>query len=86
MLNQFVADPDVMTRHTCEYGTKRFPSLQPLIDQIDFTNWILEGQLGIFENCDKLHLLSDDNFHPSEEGYTHWIDKFVARLKNDKIL
>jgi hypothetical protein len=86
MLNQFVADPTVMARHTCEYGTQRFPSLQPLIDQIDFTNWILEDQLGIFENCDKLNLLGEDNFHPSEEGYNYWTDKFITRLKNDKIL
>jgi hypothetical protein len=86
MLNQFVADPAVMTRHTCEYGATRFPSLQKLIDQIDFTNWILEDQLGMFENCDRLNLLAEDQFHPNDQGYGYWIDKFVARLKNDKIL
>lgn len=86
MINQFVSDPKIMTRHTCEYGAKRFPSLQPLIDQIDFDNWILEDQLGIFENCDRLNLLSEDNFHPSEEGYIYWINKFITQLKNDKIL
>jgi hypothetical protein len=86
MLNQFVADPEVMVRHTCEYGATRFPSLQKLIDQIDFDNWILEDQRGIFENCDKLNLLAEDNFHPSQEGYSYWINKFVTRLKNDKIL
>jgi hypothetical protein len=86
MLNQFVADPNTMTRHTCEYGTQRFPSLQPLVDQIDFTNWILEDQLGMFETCNQLNLISEDGFHPSGEGYNYWIDKFVAQLKNDKIL
>ena len=86
MLNQFIADPTVMATHTCEYGTQRFPSLQPLIDQIDFTNWILEDQLGMFETCARLDLISEDGFHPSAEGYNYWIDKFVTRLKNDKIL
>ncbi len=86
MLNQFVADPEVMTRHTCEYGSQRFPSLQKLIDQIDFGNWILEDQQGIFENCARLGLLSNDGFHPNEQGYSYWINKFVAQLKNDKIL
>ena len=57
-----------------------------LIDQIDFTNWILEDQLGMFETCARLNLLSDDGFHPSGEGYNYWIDKFVTQLKNDKIL
>lgn len=86
MLNQFVANPTVMARHTCEYGTQRFPGLQKLIDQIDFSNWILEDQLGMFETCSKLDLLSEDGFHPNQQGYNYWIDKFVARLKNDKIL
>ena len=75
-----------MAHHTCEYGTQRFPGLQKLIDQIDFGNWILEDQQGIFETCARLDLIGTDGFHPSGEGYTHWIDKFVARLKNDKIL
>lgn len=86
MLNQTIADPATMVRHTCEYGTQRFPSLQKLIDQIEFDNWILEDQLGIFETCSKLNLLSEDEFHPSEAGYSYWINKFVDRLKNDKIL
>jgi hypothetical protein len=86
MLNQFVADPTVMSRHTCEYGATRFPGLQKLIDQIDFDAWILEDQRGMFENCDRLNLLDDDHFHPSAQGYSYWINKFVARLKNDKIL
>jgi putative lipoic acid-binding regulatory protein len=86
MINQFVADPNTMMQHTCEYGTQRFPNLQKLVDQIDFSNWILENQLGIFENCARLNLLSEDNFHPAEQGYIYWIDKFIARLKNDKIL
>jgi hypothetical protein len=86
MLNQFVSDPDVMAKHTCEYGVQRFPSLQKLVDQIDFSNWILEDGLGMFETCSKLDLLSEDGFHPNEQGYSYWIDKFVARLKNDKIL
>ena len=86
MLNQFVADPDTMAQHTCEYGTQRFPNLEKLVDQIDFTNWILEDQMGMFETCAQLNLLSDDGFHPNGEGYNYWIDKFVAQLKNDKIL
>lgn len=86
MLNQFVADPDNMAQHTCEYGTDRFASLKPLIDQIDFSTWILDNQLGMFETCSNLNLIGDDGFHPSGEGYKYWTGLFVDRLKNDKIL
>lgn len=86
MINQFLSDSTKMMQHTCEYGTQRFPNLQKLVNRIDFSNWILENQLGIFENCARLNLLSEDNFHPAEQGYTYWINKFITRLNNDKIL
>jgi hypothetical protein len=86
MINQFKADPDNMAKHTCEYGTDRFPALKNLIEKIDFDNWLLENDLGIYENCARLGLLSEDQFHPSMQGYSYWIDKFAERLKNDKIL
>lgn len=86
MINQFKADPDTMAKHTCEYGTGRFPALKNLIEKIDFDSWLLEDGLGIYENCARLGLLSEDQFHPSMQGYSYWIDKFANRLKNDKIL
>lgn len=86
MLNQFVADPNNMIPHTCEYGTDRYPKLKKLINKINFDDWILEQGLGMFETCKRLNLLDRDNFHPNKQGYNYWTTKFVDRLKKDKIL
>ena len=86
MLNQFNIDPNEMFFHTCEYGATRYPSNKELIDQIDFDHWMFVNGNGIYETVNQVGLISSVDYHPTVEGYGYWMDLFVDRLKNDKIL
>lgn len=87
MINQFKSSPDVMTEHTCEYGTSRYKSNNYLIEKIKLQNWIFgPDQMGMYETAKSMDMLSKDNFHPSFVGYEYWINLFVDRLKKDKII
>lgn len=85
-INQFTSSTDNMVEHTCEYGTTRYPQNNHLVDKIDFSRWILDNNNGIHEAVKQLGMIGADKFHPNPEGYRYWMDLFVTRLKNDKIL
>jgi hypothetical protein len=86
MLNQFRSSPDEMSPHTCEYGVDRYPNNKQLANSINTEQWILDNQDGMYETASRLNMLSDDKFHPSIQGYEYWVDLFVQRLKQDKVV
>lgn len=87
IINQFnenLIEPAL--KRTSEVSAREFASNQLLIEKLDFTNWILDNGQGEFESCYKNNLLSDDGFHPTVEGYEHWMNLFVERCEKDKII
>lgn len=87
MINQFNANPiNEVEYRAGEVSAHRFPNNQKLIQNLDFTNWILDNGQGEFESCYAKNLISDDRFHPTMEGYEYWMDLLLERCKQDKIL
>lgn len=87
MINQFNIDlSEPVLARTSEISAANFPEHKFLINELLVDNWILKDGLGIFETMYNLNLISDDGFHPTIAGYEIWMDLFVDRLKEDKIL
>ena len=87
MVNQFRPDPEhILHRANSEVSALDFPNNQDLINKINFDQWVLTESGGTFETCRALGMLSQDRFHPTTEGYTHWVNLVLNKLKQEKIL
>lgn len=87
IINQFkekLIEPAL--QRTSEVEALNFHANQILINKLDLGNWILDNGLGQFESCYVSNLISDDGFHPTQQGYEYWMNLLLEKCKKDKIL
>lgn len=87
MINQFV-NPlmESALQRNCEESATQFSEHLTMIEALEIDKWILKDGNGIFETMYDLGLIGTDGFHPNTEGYSKWVELFVERLREDKIL
>lgn len=87
IINQFNQSPIAqIEQKTGEISALNFANNKKFIDKLEFPNWIIDNEQGEFESCYSRDLICDDGFHPTYEGYEHWMNLLVERCKQDKII
>lgn len=87
MINQFNDTVmELALERAGEISARTYSEHLPLIDYLEIDQWLLKDGLGIFETMYNENLISQDDFHPTTEGYKMWIDLFVQRLNEDNII
>jgi hypothetical protein len=65
-----------------DFGVLKFPELKPLIDGIDWSQWIFrnENRDGIYEMAKETSDYHGDKFHPGVETHTAWANLMLPYL------
>lgn len=65
-----------------DFGVFKYPELQPLIDQIDWKNWIFQNSQrdGIYEMAKVNNDYHGDRFHPGITTHQQWVDIMLPHL------
>jgi len=68
-----------------DFGVYRYPDLQFLVDELDFSRWIFtnEQKDGVFELAKELDSWQDDKFHPGAEAQSKWAQIITERIKHN---
>jgi hypothetical protein len=64
-----------------DFGVKKYPELNNLINEIDFSQWVFDGQTRtIYDVAKQLNSFQPDGFHPGEEANRYWADLMMASI------
>lgn len=63
-----------------DFGLYDFPELTPLIREIDFSNWILNGNETIYDLAKRTNCFMEDGFHPGPDAHQQW-----AKIVSDRL-
>lgn len=65
-----------------DFGVLKFPELRPLINNIDWTNWIFQNSHrdGIYEMAKSAEDYHGDRFHPGPQTHREWAQLMLPYL------
>ena len=65
-----------------DFGVSAYPELKPLVDSIDFSQWIFadETKNGIYEMAKANQDYHGDKFHPGMKTHREWVDIMFEHL------
>jgi hypothetical protein len=64
-----------------DFGVCDFPELAPLINEIDFSNWLFDGERRcLYDVAKTMNNFAEDGFHPGAEAHEYW-----AKLVSNRI-
>ena len=63
-----------------DFGVMQFPELQPLVNEIDFSQWVFSNQHrdGIYELAKSMNSFQADGFHPGNDIQRRWAEVIAA--------
>jgi len=69
----------------CDRGLNNYGQLKPVIDQLDFDQWIFlnDNKDGIFELAEQHNSFMDDRYHPADDIHKMWFDIVLERVVRD---
>jgi hypothetical protein len=74
--------PDEWLSKNCDKGINNYPILTPVVDQIDFTQWVFsnEDKDGLFELAESLNEFQDDGWHPNDVSNEQWAKSIINSI------
>lgn len=85
-VNYWDQDRNNLDLHSWYYDSDlsldRFDDLSYLSRHLDWSRWIFDtGKNGIYERCQTLRDLADDQLHPSSEIHSGWAEKILNHIQ-----